>query len=237
MPQTLVITGVTGGIGRAIARRMVCDGWRVVGLGRNEEKLNALAKELGAAFRQIACDVRDRAAVREAAGAIVAEEGPPDVVVNNAGLVRPAATHEVSDEDIDAQLETVLTGAIVLTAALLPAMIEKKSGLVVNIGSVAGERAAPKMAVYGAAKSGLIHLTRSLAAEYAGEGIRAVCINPGAVETGLLDKMLFAMIQKKTPLKRLAQPEEIASLVAYLTSPEASFITGSSFTIDGGVGL
>lgn len=107
----------------------------------------------------------------------------------------------------------------------------------VNITSAAAQRVAPKMAIYGAAKAALVSLSKSLALEYAAKGVRVVCINPGGVETALMDKIIFAMIQKKTPLKRLASPAEIASLVRFVLSDEATYMTGSVITIDGGVSL
>lgn len=236
MSGTVVLTGATGGIGRATAERLVGSGWRVVGLGRDQQKLKELSDQLGEQFRGLPCDLRDRQAIAKSCEQIVAD-GPPEVLINNAGLLRLTPTHQMDDATLDEQLETVLIGTILMTRSLLPSMLERKRGLIINIGSVAGERAAPKMAAYGAAKAAVIHFTRSLALEYAGEGIRAVCINPGAVETGLMDKMMFAMIQKRTPLKRLAQPAEVAALIEYLVSEEAGYITGSEFTVDGGVSL
>jgi 3-oxoacyl-[acyl-carrier protein] reductase len=115
--------------------------------------------------------------------------------------------------------------------------MKQRSGLVINFGSISGRRAAPQMAIYGAVKAAVRHLTTSLAAEYAARGIRFLCIDPGPIQTDLLDPLMFAMLEKKVPLGRLGQPEEVAALVRYLFTDEARFMTGSSLTIDGGTAL
>ena len=235
--KTVVVTGVTSGIGKAIAERLLAGGHRVVGLARSKEKLDALAADHPEKLLPYVCDVRDAARVKEVVQAIVAKVGTVDALVNNAGLLKFSATHDVSDADLLAQVETILLGTIYMTRALLPTFIAQQRGLVVNLGSVSGQKASPKMAAYGAAKAGVENFTKSIALEYADKNIRAITICPGTIETGLMDKMMFAMIGKKVPMKRIGQPKEIAGLVEFLLSEDAAYMTGSSVVVDGGVGL
>ncbi len=235
--KTVVVTGVTSGIGKAIAERLLAGGHRVVGLARSKEKLDALAADHPEKLLPYVCDVRDAARVKEVVQEIVAKVGTVDALVNNAGLLKFSATHDVSDADLLAQVETILLGTIYMTRALLPTFIAQQRGLVVNLGSVSGQKASPKMAAYGAAKAGVENFTKSIALEYADKNIRAITICPGTIETGLMDKMMFAMIGKKVPMKRIGQPKEIAGLVEFLLSEDAAYMTGSSVVVDGGVGL
>jgi NAD(P)-dependent dehydrogenase (short-subunit alcohol dehydrogenase family) len=236
MSKTVVITGVTSGIGKATAERLIQAGHRVIGLARSKEKLDVLAAEHPDKLIPFVCDVRDLAAVKETVASIVAN-GPVDVLVNNAGLLKFSATHELPDADLAAQIETILLGTIYVTRALLPTFLAQGRGLVVNLGSVSGQKASPKMAAYGAAKAGVENFTKSIALEYADKGIRAVTIAPGTVETALMDKMMFAMIGKKVPMKRIGQPREVAALIEFLMSDDAGYITGASVVVDGGVSL
>lgn len=235
--KTVVVTGVTSGIGKAVAERLVGSGHRVVGLARSKEKLDALAAAHPDKLLPFVCDVRDAARVKEVVQEIVAEVGTVDALVNNAGLLKFSATHDLSDADLLAQVETILFGTIYMTRALLPTFIAQQRGLVVNLGSVSGQKASPKMAAYGAAKAGVENFTKSIALEYADKNIRAITICPGTIETGLMDKMMFAMIGKKVPMKRIGQPKEVAGLVEFLLSEDAAYMTGSSVVVDGGVGL
>ena len=235
--KTVVITGVTSGIGKAVAERLVGSGHRVVGLARSKEKLDALAAAHPDKIVPFVCDVRDAAQVKATVQDVVAKVGTVDALVNNAGLLKFSATHDLSDADLLAQVETILLGTIYMTRALLPTFIAQNRGLVLNLGSVSGQKASPKMAAYGAAKAGVENFTKSIALEYADKNIRAITICPGTIETGLMDKMMFAMIGKKVPMKRIGQPREIAGLVEFLLSEDAAYMTGSSVVVDGGVGL
>jgi 3-oxoacyl-[acyl-carrier protein] reductase len=235
--KTVVVTGVTSGIGKAIAERLIGSGHRIVGLARSKEKLDALAAEHDGKLIPFVCDVRDAARVKQVVQELVAEVGTVDALVNNAGLLKFSATHDLADADLLAQVETILLGTIYMTRALLPTFIAQNRGLVVNLGSVSGQKASPKMAAYGAAKAGVENFTKSIALEYADKNIRAITICPGTIETGLMDKMMFAMIGKKVPMKRIGQPKEISGLVEFLLSDDAAYMTGASVVIDGGVGL
>jgi NAD(P)-dependent dehydrogenase (short-subunit alcohol dehydrogenase family) len=235
--KTVVITGVTSGIGKAVAERLVEKGHRVVGLARSKDKLDELAQAHPEKILPFECDVRNAAQVASTMESVVAKVKTVDAVINNAGLLRFSPTHQLSDADLLAQVETILLGTIYVTRALLPTFLAQGHGLVVNLGSVSGQKASPKMAAYGAAKAGVENFTKSIALEYADKNIRALTICPGTVETSLMDKMMFAMIGKKVPLKRLGQPKEIAGLVEFLMSEEAGYMTGSSIVVDGGVGL
>jgi NAD(P)-dependent dehydrogenase (short-subunit alcohol dehydrogenase family) len=235
--KTVVVTGVTSGIGKAIAERLVSRGHRVVGLARSTEKLDALAAAHPDKLIPFVCDVRNASRVKEVVQELVARVGTVDALVNNAGLLKFSATHDLADADLLAQIETILLGTIYTTRALLPTFIAQGRGLVVNLGSVSGQKASPKMAAYGAAKAGVENFTKSIALEYADKNIRAITICPGTIETGLMDKMMFAMIGKKVPMKRIGQPNEIAGLVEFLLSEDAAYMTGASVVVDGGVGL
>jgi NAD(P)-dependent dehydrogenase (short-subunit alcohol dehydrogenase family) len=240
--KVAVITGATSGIGLAILELLSKKGFVVEGVGRSAEKVERLGVSLGNRSEGNSvglrvCDIRDIAAVRALVGHMMAEHGRIDALVNSAGVLKLENTHDVTEASFAEQCDTLFRGTFFLTTAVLPHMIAAGGGTIVNIGSVAAEKASPKMAVYAAAKAALASFTKTVALEYCDKHIRTVCIQPGAVETNLIDKIVLAMIQKKTPLKRLAQPAEIAGLVSYLLSAEASYITGSTINIDGGSGL
>lgn len=231
--KTVVVTGVTSGIGKAIAEKLIGSGHRVIGLARSKDKLDALAAEHPDKLIPKVCDVRDAAQVKAA----LADLGPVDALVNNAGLLKFSPTHELKDEDLLEQVGTILLGTIYATRALLPTFLAQGRGVIINLGSVSGQKASPKMAAYGAAKAGVENFTKSIALEYADKNIRAVTISPGTIETALMDKMMFAMIGKKVPMKRLGQAREIAALVEFLLGEDAGYITGTSLVVDGGVSL
>lgn len=237
MSKTVVVTGVTSGIGKAVAERLIGSGHRVVGLARSKDKLDALAAEHPEKLLPFVLDVRDAAAVKTVLADVVAKVGTVDAVINNAGLLKFAPTHELGDADLLAQIETILLGTIYVTRALLPTFLAQGKGVILNLGSVSGQKASPKMAAYGAAKAGVENFTKSVALEYADKGIRALTICPGTIETALMDKMMFAMIGKKVPMKRIGQAKEIAGLVEYLLSDDAAYMTGASLVVDGGVSL
>ena len=240
--HVVIISGATSGIGLATLQGLCEDGYTVVGFGRSAEKIAAvlpgLREQFGSdAVELHALDVRDVEAVQAFVSDVHARHHRIDGLVNAAGVMRVERSHTVSEASFDLQVDTLLKGTFFLTTAVLPFMIEQDGGLIINIGSLSGLRAAPKMAVYGAAKAAINNLTQSLAAEYADNGIRAICINPGVVDTPLMDTLLLATIQKRVPLKRLASPQEIAYLVRFLFSSDASYVTGAAVTIDGGLGL
>lgn len=233
----VVLTGATGGIGSEISRRLVQKGCVVFGLGRNNETLQSMLQEFGDHFHPIVCDVLNRESVQQSCELILQKTGEIDCLINNAGLLRLGETHRISETDMDLQFDTMVKATFLFTIAFLPSMLDRGKGLIINMASVAGEKASPKMAVYGASKAAIIHFTKSLALEYADKGIRAISICPGTVQTGLMDKFLLALIQKKVPLKRLAEAGEIAELVEYLILDGSPYMTGTNIIIDGGVSL
>lgn len=236
-----VVTGASSGIGLSIAESLLATGFKVIGLARSQEKFSAITERWTSAypdgaFEFHAMDVTDIASSQRILGEIAAQ-GVINVLVNAAGVLKFQNTTDVDIASFDEQCNVLFKAPFFCTTAVLPSMLAAGGGVIINIGSVAAEKASPKMAVYAAAKAALENFTKTVALEFAGKNIRAICISPGAVETNLMDKVMFAMIQKKTPLKRLAKPAEIGALVRYLVSDEASYITGVTVTIDGGSGL
>jgi serine 3-dehydrogenase len=179
MTRIAFISGVTSGIGRAAARRFAGSGWSVIGTGRRQERLDALAAELGGAFRPIVLDMRDIAAVE----AVAAEAGEVDLLLNNAGLAPPLASlQEAELEPLTQAIETNIVGLVALTRKMLPGLIARKGG-VINLSSIAATYPYPGGAVYGGSKAFVRQFSLDLRCDLRGLGVRVTSIEPGMVET------------------------------------------------------
>jgi 3-hydroxybutyrate dehydrogenase len=239
--RTAVVTGGASGIGRACALRLAADGAAVVVLDRDADAAAAVAKEIGDA-RSIAIDLSDL-------DAIDALDVDADIIVNNAGIQHVAPIEEFPPETFSLILRLMVEAPFRLVRRSLPGMYARGWGRIVNISSVHGVRASEFKSAYVTAKHALEGLSKVIALEGAPHGVTSNCINPAYVRTPLVDKQIDAQAQTHgigrdevvekimlapAALKRLIEPAEVAAAMAYLCSPDASFITGSSLMIDGG---
>jgi meso-butanediol dehydrogenase/(S,S)-butanediol dehydrogenase/diacetyl reductase len=245
MSRAALVTGGGTGIGAAIADRLTGDGYGVCITGRRREPLDAVAAETGALA--VPGDTGDPAAVESAVAAAKDAFGRLDVLVCNAGIGLGGTIEEQTPDGWDAVLRTNLTGAFLACRAAVPELVKTK-GSVVTISSDSGLRAAPRSAAYCTAKAGLIMLTQCIALDYGPLGVRANCVCPGWVRTPMADEEMdelaelrgtdregaYELVASPVPLRRPAGPEEIASVVAWLASDEASFLTGAVVAVDGG---
>ena len=237
-----VITGGTRGIGLAVAKRLAQDGYDLLLTYREDAAVaEAAQSELansGRAVEVLAADV----ATSDGAGATIEAAmqrlGGLDVVVNNAGITRDTLIMRMSDEDWDAVLTTNLKGTFLVSKAAVRPMLRQRSGRIVNISSVVGQMGNVGQANYAAAKAGMIGFTKSLAKEIGSRGITVNAIAPGFIATRLTDDLsddMKKMLLERTPLARFGTPEDVAGAVAFLVGPDASFITGHTLTVDGGL--
>jgi len=233
-----IVTGAGRGIGLAITKRLTTDGATVIGVDIADDAVAAAAAIAGVV--SIKADVATLAGV-EAVLAVAAQHGGASVLVNNAGIVdRFLAAGEMDDAVWDRVLAVNLTGPMRLMHGVLPGMLAKKAGVIVNIASVAGLEGGLAGAAYTASKHGLIGLTKNTAAMYGNDGIRCNAIAPGAVNTGISmggdpSPRGMAMLQTVMPSNfRTGEPEEIASVVAFLVGPDASYVNGATLVVDGG---
>jgi NAD(P)-dependent dehydrogenase (short-subunit alcohol dehydrogenase family) len=245
--KVCIVTGAGSGIGKATAIRLAEEGGKVLCVDLNLESAQATTQEIfeinGVALATKA-DVGNVDQVNAFVARAVETWGRIDVLVNNAGVNLPGVFHEVSDATINLTLDVNLKGPMYASRAAIPHMLEQGSGSIVNISSVNGLVSEPFLAVYSASKGAVVMLTRGIALDYAARGIRCNCICPGWVDTpinyahaammGGLEK-IYANIGQFQPIGRPGEPREIAHLALFLASDEASFITGSVISADGGM--
>ncbi|MGZ5072116.1 MAG: SDR family NAD(P)-dependent oxidoreductase, partial [Usitatibacter sp.] len=236
--RNAVVTGGAAGIGLAIAQRLAASGARVALWDRDEKMLADSAKALGAKTHTARVDVSDETDVKLAFDETVREMGRVDVLVCSAGITGPnLTTWDYPVADWRQVLDINLTGVFLCNRAVVPIMLRKDYGRIVNIASVAGKEGNPNAPAYSTSKAAVIGLTKSLGKELAKTGIRVNCVTPAAVRTAIFDQMTQAHIDfmlSKIPLGRFGKVEEIAALVAWLCTEDCSLSTGAVFDASGG---
>ncbi|WP_016956844.1 3-oxoacyl-ACP reductase FabG [Catenovulum sp. SX2] len=236
--QVALVTGASRGIGKAIALKLVAAGAKVVGTATSEKGAAAISEYLGDNGKGLVLNVTDDASIAAVFEQIKADFGEIDVLVNNAGITRDNLLMRMKDAEWTDIIDTNLTSVFKLSKAVLRAMMKKRNGRIVNIGSVVGSTGNPGQANYCAAKAGLVGFTKAMAKEVASRGITVNSVAPGFIDTDMTKELnddqkstIFAQI----PAGRLGQPEEIAAAVLFLASPEAAYITGETIHVNGGM--
>lgn len=242
--KVALVTGGNAGIGEAIAKTFAREGAAVVITGRRQDELDRVAQEIGRqsgkAFA-VAGSVTDDCHARVAVGEAVRRFGALDILINNAGVGEfGRRLHELDDETWARVLDVNLTGVFRMTRAAVTEMLKRGRGAIVNISSIASLVGIPCLPAYAASKGALDALTRAIAIDYAGDGIRCNVVNPGLIATPMAAPLMadperLAPILAHYPIRRPGKPEEVAHMVLYLASDEAAWVTGGSFTIDGGM--
>jgi NAD(P)-dependent dehydrogenase (short-subunit alcohol dehydrogenase family) len=240
-PRVALVTGAARGIGAAIAERLARDGACVAVADLDEtaaaEEAQRIVAAGGGAF-PICLDVADASSPRRVVERVLEREGRLDVLVNNAGIAGLAApVAEYPDEEWRRILAIDLDGVFFCCKAVLPHMLGRGSGRIVNIASISGKEGNPNMCAYSAAKAGVIGFTKALAKEVATRGIYVNCVTPAVIATDILNQLTdeaVSYMTAKIPMARTGRPEEVAALVAWLASEECTFSTGAVFDISGG---
>ena len=231
-----IVTGAAGGIGSAIATDLAARGYLVVGWGLHSPAGTPEVSEF------YLCDVADASAVESARDAVLERHGRIDVVVTSAGVLRTAPLHEMPERTWDEVVAVNLKGVFLTVRAVLPAMLAQRRGSIVNLSSVHAIATVPGTAAYAAAKGAIVSLSRQIAVEYADDGVRCNSLIVGSVDTSmsaehgrLLARDGFVVTPPSGSVARMAAPEEIARAVGFLVGDDASFVTGASLVIDGGL--
>lgn len=235
-----LVTGATGGIGEAIARTLHHAGATVAISGRQTDKLDALANDLGERVHVTPCDLGNRDQVAGLIDAATKAMGKLDILVNNAGLTKDNLFMVMKDEQWDDVIAVNLTSTFMLMRAATRTMLRNKSnyGRIINISSVSGVMGNPGQGNYAASKAGMIGMTKSLAREVANRGITANCIAPGFIQTAMTDVLndkQKAEISQHIPAQRFGSPDDIAAGALFLASEQAGYITGQTLHINGGM--
>lgn len=238
--KTALVTGASGGIGAEIARVLHGAG-AVVGLsGTRVEPLQALAAELGERAHVLPCNLSDAGEVEGLIKRGIEAMGSVDILVNNAGITRDGLAMRMSDDDWQSVLDVNLTSTFRLCRAAIRGMMKARWGRIINISSVVGTTGNAGQANYAASKAGMVAMSKSIAEEVASRGITVNCLAPGFIATAMTDKLNEA--QKKVildgvPAGRMGEPAEIAAAVLFLASVEASYITGATLHVNGGMDM
>lgn len=241
--KVAVVAGSTSGIGRAAALRLADEGWWVCAAGQDHQRADALQRELGGRGTVWTGDLTGADAPAALIDHARTQRGRVDAVVNSAGCHKLAPLDELKPEDLDALLALNVRAAVLLSQAAVRAMREQGSGVIVNISSEAGLVAVPGQVAYNISKAAVVMLTKSIAADYAAEGIRAVGVAPGTTRTPLVEAAIASApdpvshertLAESRPARRLGDPEEVAAAIAFACSDAASFMHGAELVIDGG---
>ena len=238
--RTALVTGASGGIGNAIARALHSAGAAVALSGTRVEPLEGLGEELGDRAHVLTCDLSDADAVAELPKQAAEAMGTVDILVNNAGITRDNLFVRMSEEDWDVVLRVNLKSAMALSKSVLRGMMKARWGRIVNVTSVVGATGNPGQANYAASKAGLVGMSKSLAYEIAGRGVTVNCVAPGFISTAMTDKLTEdqkSAILAQVPAGRMGEADEVAAAVLYLASPEASYVTGATLHINGGMAM
>ena len=241
--RVAVVTGAGRGIGKAIAETLAAEGVHVVCVSRNESSCGAAAEAIQAAGHQasaLAVDVSDGAAVATACEQLLEKHACVDILVNNAGITRDTLMLRMTDEDWNDVIATNLSSCFYWSKGLLRPMTRKRWGRFINISSVVGIMGNAGQVNYASAKAGIFGLTKSMAREVASRGITVNAVAPGFIETDMtaeLSEEVAEGARKLVPLKRFGKAEEIATMVTYLASEQAGYVTGQTFTVDGGMAM
>ena len=236
--RVCIVTGAAQGIGEACARRFAREGAQVVLGDIDDDKGQALARELGGMY--VHCDVGDKVQVDTLVAQAMRTHGRIDVLVNNAGIFKAADFLDITEVDFDAVLRVNVKGAFLMGQAVAREMAKAGRGAIVNMSSVNAVLAIPNIASYNVSKGGINQLTRVMALSLVDKGIRVNAVAPGTIATELAAKAVLTSeeakkkIMSRTPMKRLGEPSEVADVVAYLASDAASYITGEIVVVDGG---
>ncbi len=234
--KVVLVTGGTRGIGRAIAESFRERGATVYITGTSEERTALAAEEMG--VKGIKMNVTDREEVKNAISRIVEAEGGIDILVNNAGITRDSLFMRMKDDDWDAVIDTNLTGIYNVTRQVIPVMVKKRSGNIINISSVVGFTGNVGQVNYSSTKSAIIGFTKSLSKEVSSRGIRVNAVAPGYITTDMTEKIpekVKEAIRQSIPMRREGKPSEVAGAVLFLASDLASYITGTVIHVNGGL--
>jgi NAD(P)-dependent dehydrogenase (short-subunit alcohol dehydrogenase family) len=241
--RSCVITGGSSGIGAATVRRFVAEGAEVLIADLAIDAANALADELGDAVSAVECDVRFEENVKRVAGAAMERWGRVDILVNNAGSELNRSYDETTVEEWDRVQDTDLKGPWLMCKHLVPGMVERGSGSVINIASLNGLVGFPLSTAYGGAKGGLVVFTRDMAIELASSGVRINCVCPGVIDTGMMERWTNLMPDKEEakemlrgvmPIGRMGRADEVAGAIFFFASDDSSLCQGAVLSVDGG---
>ncbi|WP_035477502.1 3-oxoacyl-ACP reductase FabG [Aliagarivorans taiwanensis] len=233
-----LVTGASRGIGRATAEELVARGAFVIGTATSEGGAAAIGEYLGDKGEGLALNVTSSESIEQLFATIKEKHGDIDILVNNAGITRDNLMMRMKEDEWQSIIDTNLTSVFRLSKAVLRAMMKKRSGRIINIGSVVGTMGNAGQTNYAAAKAGLLGFTRSLAREVASRGITVNAVAPGFIETDMtraLDDTQRKGILDQVPMARLGDPTEIAKTVGFLASDDAAYITGETLHVNGGM--
>ena len=238
--KTALITGATGGIGKAIATQLNASGAKLILSGTRKEVLDEMAVDLGNDVKTIVTNLEDGESIISMAKEAEQFNGTIDILINNAGITIDGLLMRMKDEDWNKVININLTASMRLTRQILRGMLKRRYGRIIFISSIVGYTGNAGQSNYAASKSGLIGLTKSIASEVASRGITCNLIAPGFISTPMTDKLTEDQkgnIIKNIPVARLGKPEDISSACVYLSSEESSFITGTTIHVNGGMGM